>query len=210
MAFLKYQGKPCFINFTKKLLEFDLPTYFDPSEIVIEVLENVVPNPKLITICQRLNSLGYTLALDDFVFHESDPYILELLKHVNILKVDFQNTSQQMRRKIEKLAKSQHLHLLAEKVETRNEFEEAKKYEYVYFQSYFFSKPVIFSSYDVPTYVHIYFNIVQKLSEKEPNIQAIALIERDLSLSYQLLKLINSSALRPKYKFTRSYKRSLI
>ncbi|PLS17084.1 hypothetical protein CVD28_13600 [Bacillus sp. M6-12] len=194
-------GKPCFINFTEKLLQLRLPTYFRTRDIVVEILESVPLNEELLKICRELKSLGYRIALDDYVFNENNPYSQHLLRFADIIKVDFRNSSSETRRKIESYGKLLHLELLAEKVETRAEFEEARKSGYHYFQGYFFSKPVIVSTHDVPTYFHSYYGIIQNLSMAEPSIAEIAeLIEQDLSLSYKLLKLINSPAFRPRNK----------
>src|SRR5690606_31567372 len=90
---------------------------------------------------------------------------------------------------------------IAEKVETREEYEEAKSKGYDYFQGYFFEKPVIMSTHDVPVYFQSYYEMIQNLSKEEPSLDRITeLIERDISLSYKLLKLINSPAYRPKQK----------
>ncbi|WP_235872294.1 EAL and HDOD domain-containing protein [Siminovitchia acidinfaciens] len=195
------QGKPCFINFTKKLLELKVPTYFEPRDIVVEILEDVPRTMELIRICKNLRKHGYTIALDDFIIDEENPFLAELFKYIDIIKVDMLNTSVSMRHRIETVAKSNNIKLLAEKVETREEFEQARERGYDYFQGYFFSKPVILSSHDIPSYFHSYYEIMQMLSEKEPDIQAIAqLIESDLSLSFKLLKLINSPAIRTKNK----------
>ncbi|VEF46219.1 acyl-CoA-binding protein [Bacillus freudenreichii] len=195
------QGKPCFINFTKKLLELKVPTYFEPRDIVVEILEDVPRTMELIRICKNLKKHGYTIALDDFIIDEENPFLAELFKYIDIIKVDMLNTSVSMRQRIETVAKSNNIKLLAEKVETREEFEQARERGYDYFQGYFFSKPVILSSHDIPSYFHSYYEIMQMLSEKEPDIQAIAqLIESDLSLSFKLLKLINSPAIRTKNK----------
>ena len=60
--------RPCFINFTQDLLERNLPAAFPKNQIVVEVLENIEPTPKLISVCQNLKNEGYTIALDDFVY----------------------------------------------------------------------------------------------------------------------------------------------
>lgn len=59
------EGKPCFINFTEKLLEGTIPVYLHPEMVVIEILETVSPTDKLIENCKILKSLGYKIALDD-------------------------------------------------------------------------------------------------------------------------------------------------
>ncbi|RIW35109.1 HDOD domain-containing protein [Bacillus salacetis] len=194
-------GKPCFINFTETLLKLKVPTYFHPREIVVEILETVKPSPAIITICRELRQLGYKVALDDFVFDKEDPNCRELMKQADYIKVDMLATSEEKREEIELIARLLDIKLLAEKVETRADYDEARKRGYTLFQGYFFSKPVILSTYDVPIYFHSYYDVIQSLEMNEPSIQKISeLIERDISLSYKLLKLINSPAYRPKQK----------
>lgn len=195
------EGKPCFINFTEKLLKLRVPAYFRPREIVVEILETVEPSAELVRICRDLKELGYQIALDDYVFNETNPFARQLLKYADIIKVDFLNTPKEMREKIEMLVNQLRIKTIAEKVETREEYEEAKSKGYDYFQGYFFEKPVIMSTHDVPVYFQSYYEMIQNLSKEEPSLDRITeLIERDISLSYKLLKLINSPAYRPKQK----------
>jgi c-di-GMP-related signal transduction protein len=194
-------GRPCFINFTETLLKLKVPTYFPPREIVVEILETVQPSPEIIAICRELRQLGYKVALDDFVFDKEDPYCRELMKQADYIKVDMLATSEKKREEIELIARLLDIKLLAEKVETRADYEEAKVRGYALFQGYFFSKPIILSTYDVPVYFHSYYEVIQSLEMSEPSIEKISqLIEQDISLSYKLLKLINSPAYRPKQK----------
>lgn len=194
-------GKPCFINFTGNLLQLKLPTYFRPSEIVVEILETVELSQELLDICKELKALGYQIALDDFVFNDKNPYCIPLIQQADIIKVDFRQSNEKMRHVIETIAKRLNKKLLAEKIETREEFEIAKKEGYDYYQGYFFSQPVIVSTHDVPSYFQSYYQIIAHLSESEQSIDLITkLIEQDLSLSYKLLKLINSPSYRPRNK----------
>jgi c-di-GMP-related signal transduction protein len=203
-------GKPCFLNFTEKLLQLKLPTYFNPKEIVVEILETIEPSLELLKICKELKGLGYQIALDDFVLDEQNPYTFALFRFVDILKVDFRKTTLIMREKIEKIAKECKIKLLAEKIETRMEFNQAILKGYEYFQGYFFAEPAIVSTKDIPTYFHSYLEIINTLSGAEPRIDIIAKwIEQDLSLSYKLLKLINSPAFRPKQKI-RSIQQAIV
>ena len=194
-------GKPCFINFTENLLQLRLPTYFQPRDIVVEILESVIPNAQIIDICKELKQLGYKIALDDFIYNDDNPYFYKYLKFVDIIKVDILHTSLEMRAKIETMARLMNIKLLAEKVETREEYDELKLKGYDFYQGYFFSKPAIVSAHNIPTYFHSYIEIIKNLTMTEPNVDSIAiLIERDLSLSHKLLKLINSTAFRPQKK----------
>lgn len=196
-------GKPCFINFTENLLMLRLPTYFKQQEIVVEILETVDFSPELIEICRDLKGMGYCLALDDFVMNKENPFFNTIIQYVDIIKVDFRNSTASERQKIEELAKQGNIRLLAEKIETREEYKQARNAGYVYFQGYFFAEPMIVSTKDVPAYFYSYYEIIRILTKTEPDVQTISkLIEQDLSLSYKLLKLINSPAYRPKLKIS--------
>ncbi|WP_042354137.1 EAL and HDOD domain-containing protein [Bacillus rubiinfantis] len=194
-------GKPCFINFTEKLLQLKLPGYFQPNEIIVEILETVAITPQLIEICQELKNEGYRIALDDFVLQKDNPYSISLIKLADFLKVDFRQTTPQIRKLIEAIAHKFTVKLLAEKIETQAEYESAIAAGYEFFQGYFFSKPVVLTTRDVPEYMQNYFFIMQQLAADDPDLDSIVrLIEQDVSLSYKLLKLINSPAYLPKRK----------
>src|SRR5690606_22264800 len=95
--------------------------------------------------------------------------------------------------------------LLAEKVETDEQFEEAKSLGYELFQGYFFSKPKIVKSAKLPSDIFLYFDIMNLLNKEDPNIQDISsLIMQDVSLTYRLLKHLNT------YAFTSSQKISSV
>ncbi|WP_227395364.1 EAL and HDOD domain-containing protein [Jeotgalibacillus aurantiacus] len=194
-------GKPCFINFTENLLMQKLPEYFHPRDVIVEVLETVTPSKEITKICRALKLQGYKIALDDFVLDHNNVHAKELLYLCDFIKVDFLSTTRAERYRIEVMAEHLHKQLLAEKIETREEYEEARKAGYTLFQGYFFSRPVTLSSYDVPPSLLSYYSLLKDLAHTEPNIEKISqIIEQDLSLSYKLLKLINSPAFRPANK----------
>jgi c-di-GMP-related signal transduction protein len=195
------EGKPCFINFTETLLEYAIPTYFQPNMIVVEVLETVKPTDKIIEICRKLKKQGYKIALDDFEMKFEGENFIELLKLADIIKVDIRQASRSEQLNILTLLKNFNLEFLAEKVETREEYEQCLKDGYQYFQGYFFSKPMILSTSEMPIVNHNILIILKELSQSEPNINRITeIIEADLSLSYKLLKLINSPIIGRVYK----------
>lgn len=196
-------GKPCFINFTENLLEIGLPTYFQPRDIVIEILETVEPSSKVLEICKELKNLGYRIALDDYLFHYDNPYAYELLVMADIIKIDFMNTSEETRTEIEQIVRTLNKEMVAEKLETREEYDKARALGYHLFQGYFFSKPSILATHDVPTYIYTYNELSKHINTQDPNLELIAdLIEQDISLSYKLLKLLNTIGFGLKHKVT--------
>ncbi len=196
-------GRPCFINFTENLLYESIFDAFNPKSIIIEILENVTISPVLIDKLRQLKRKGYKIALDDFILTNNLIEFKDLFSLIDFIKVDFIATNAKDRLFNEKWIKSNypHIRLLAEKVETRDEFEHAKEAGYQFFQGYFFSKPQIIHSMEIPTNIVQYFRIIRLISEENADIGQIAdLIEQDVSLAYKLLKLINASSSKNKVR----------
>jgi c-di-GMP-related signal transduction protein len=187
-------GKKCFINFTENLILDDIPTYFDKGAIAVEILEDIVPSREVLHACSKLKQLGYTIVLDDFVLMEENK---AFLGYADIIKVDIMNTNIQEIGKLLKELANRDVKLLAEKVETREDFTIAKSLGFTLFQGYFFSKPVVINGKDVSSTLisqqHLY--LLNKIDDSEPNIDEIAeLVENDFSLTYKILRIVNSAA----------------
>lgn len=205
-------GKPLYINFTKNLIMQDSLNFIEPEQIVIEILEDTPITMELIERLKQLKNAGNKLALDDFVFNEGVFVYDELFPQIDYIKIDFLHTKENERTAIENTIKVKfpHIKLLAEKVETREEFELAKQSGYSLFQGYFFEKPQILTATDIPANIFQYFQIISLLRDEEASIDRLAdNIEREISLSYRLLKLINGSSRRPKTK-VRSIKQAIL
>lgn len=179
-----------YINFSKSLIENDIPLLLNEKNIIIEVLETIKPDLFFINKIKFIKENGYKIALDDFTYYY--PYD-ELIELADILKVDFiKNTKAEILHIYTKY-KEQGKVLLAEKVETHEEYLWAKKLGFDLFQGYFFSKPVILKRNILPDSAYQYFRIISKINTDEPDFKEIAaIIETDVSLTYKLLKLINS------------------
>jgi EAL and modified HD-GYP domain-containing signal transduction protein len=184
------RGKKAFINFTKNLLENDVATLLPNEAIVIEILQDIEPDKKILNACRKLKELGYYLALDDFCYNRK---FLPLIDLVDIIKVDFLKTEKKEREAIIQRIGKPKIHFLAEKVETREEFTQALEMGYSYFQGYFFSKPLILSGKDIPSFKIIYLKILQEINRQDLDYDRLEdYVKMDVSLSYKLLKFINS------------------
>lgn len=185
-------GKRAFINFTDKLLKNKVAHLLPCEILAVEILETVEPDQMILEACQELKKDGYTIVLDDFVFH---PRFAPLIELADIIKIDFLATSPVERKNIVRRFANSKIEFLAEKVETQAEFEEAVSCGYVYFQGYFFSKPVIIARKDIPASKLSYLKLLQEIKMADMNIKHIEeTIKREISFSYRLLKYINSSA----------------
>jgi len=185
-------GKRAFINFTGNLLEQNVATLFPKDVLVVEILETVEPESKTVEACKQLKHDGYLLALDDFVCDEKYLPFVEL---ADIIKVDFRLTEKAELRSIIRRLSNGRIRFLAEKVETQEEFEMAKKYGYTLFQGYFFSKPVIQPVGEIPPNKLNNLRLLELLNKPDVEFaQLSSIVSNDISLSYKLLRLINSSA----------------
>ena len=185
-------GKVAFINFTRKLLIEDLPTLFDTEALAVEILETLDVDDVLIDKCRELKEKGYTIALDDFV---GDARFDRIIPYVDIIKVDFLVLKTEGRKYIADKYSKFGLKLLAEKVESEKDFEEAKEFGYHLFQGYFFEKPVICKSKSITISTFKYMEILRETMVEVPDFNRLAdIIRSDFSLTYKLLRLINSPA----------------
>lgn len=184
--------KPAFINFTKNLLLEDVPTLFSPAQLTIEILEDVEVDDALIDKCKALKEKGYIIALDDFV---DNKHFDAILPYVDIIKVDFLILRSEGRKYIADKYRNRNIVLLAEKVETEKDFEEAKRFGYTLFQGFFFEKPMICVT-KAPESSHIkYLEILRETIDEEVDFNRIAeIVKTDVALTYKLLRMINSPA----------------
>ncbi len=191
-------GRRAFLNCTRKVLVEDLATSLPKQHAVIEVLETVEPDEEVIAACKRLKDMGYILALDDFVYHQKFEPLLDL---ADIVKVDFLLSGPGERQRMSTLLRRRGIRMLAEKVETQEDFEQAVAMGYELFQGYFFSKPIILSRRDIPTNKLQYLRVLKEIHSPEIDFQRMAqIVQSEIALSYKLLKLINSAAFALRHK----------
>ncbi len=185
-------GKKAFVNFTANLLANEAPFFLPKDLAVLEILENVAGDPPTLAACRRLRQQGYPLALDDFIWpdHLHNP----LVEVVDIIKVDLPSTSPTARREIAAHFSSHSVKLLAEKTETRSDFQEVLDLGFAYFQGNFFSTPKIIARKDIPGYKLNYLGLLRELSRRSLDYEGLRkVIERDPSLTFKLLKYLNSA-----------------
>lgn len=185
-------GRRAFVNFTRELLVSGLPDLISPDQVVLEVLEDITVDAALVQACRDLVKKGYCLALDDFVLTKS---IAPLIPLASVIKIDWRaNSLHDICQMIESL-KNYSASLLAEKVETRQGYEQAKSMGCRFFQGFFFSRPIIVQRNDVPPSSWSRLQILQALHGPSFTLEkAEEIISRDVSLTFKVLRYINSAA----------------
>ena len=182
-------GRLVYINAPRDFLVSNIASLFPPEAIAIEVLEDVLVDDAVVKACRTLKEQGFTLLLDDFVYSPSWEPLLEI---ADIIKIDVM-VSDDLEAEVTPL-RSYPAKLLAEKVETEEEFEQARRLGFDYFQGYFFCRPDIVHGRKIPDSKLAILQALQKVMIAESVQEVEEAIVRDVGLSFRLLKYINSAA----------------
>ncbi len=91
--------------------------------------------------------LGYTIVLDDFEWHP--PNSRNWYRSRTLLRSTYSRTSRGEQERLVRTYQPRGILMLAEKVETREEFEWALKLGYNFFQGYFFARPAVLSGTEI-------------------------------------------------------------
>jgi EAL and modified HD-GYP domain-containing signal transduction protein len=179
------------INITERLLFESDVLPLPASRVILDIQPNININEDTMGALQRLKSAGFTLALEGFL---DTPYFDELLKLIDIINLDIHEISKQETLDWLKKLKKFNVKVLAEKVETLDEYEEYMHLGFDYFQGYFLSRPRIFKGKTLETNKLQIMQLLSILHNSSSDISTIEeAITSDLTLSYKLLKLINSA-----------------
>lgn len=184
-------GKRAFVNCTRDTLIKGLVTLLPPTSTVVEVLESVPPDPDVLAAVERLKEEGYLIALDDFVMDDPREPLAEM---ADIIKVDLRLTTVEQRLAMVNRYGPWKRRMLAEKVETQEEFNAAKEHGFVYFQGYFFRKPEMVSAHEMPANRINYLRMLQAVSSPDLDVHRLEqLIRGEAAICYRLLRYLNSA-----------------
>ena len=196
------EGTRGFINFSEEFLQQEIPRLLPKDKVVVEILERVEATDEVVNACRKIKSNGYILALDDFAVTQSTGGCAPLIDLADIIKIDVSVTDLADQVKLIDRYRGK-IAFLAEKVETRQEYEQAKRVGYDLFQGYFFSKPLLINRTDIISPDGNLVQIFQELQKDEPDYTSISkVIERDLGLSYKLFRMANSVYYGSKHRIT--------
>jgi c-di-GMP-related signal transduction protein len=184
-------GRRAFVNCTRDTLIKGLVTLLPSTSTVVEVLEDVPPDAEVIAACRSLKEAGYMIALDDYVADDPREPLAEI---ADIIKVDLRLTTEEQRIALIQRHGRWRCRMLAEKVETQSDFLKARDQGFVYFQGYFFRRPEMLDTHDMPANRLHYLRMLQEVSHTELDVPGLErLIKAEASVCYRLLRYLNSS-----------------
>jgi len=180
-----------FINVTRDFLLSDYTAVIPPHRAVLEILEDVEIDDRLIQAVRRLRARGYQIALDDFIYH---PHMQPLVELADIIKIDLMRLDDAQLAQYVKRLRCYPLQLLAEKVETREQFRRCSALGFEYFQGYFLCRPEVVKGRQMAPNQVATLRLLARLQDPSVELRELAeIIGHDLSLAYRMLRVINSA-----------------
>ena len=180
-----------FFNLSREFLLAGTDLPFSSSNVGIEVLEDSEVDDELIQALEHLKLLGYEIALDDFSWRQGIERVLNI---ASLVKVDIQETPREELAKLVEQLREYGVALVAEKVETQEEFKLCQAMNFEYYQGFFLCRPTTMSARRLPESKLNTMRLLSKL--EEPEVQARELeeiIQHDVTLNYRLLRTVNSA-----------------
>jgi EAL and modified HD-GYP domain-containing signal transduction protein len=182
---------PVHINFPRELLITEALLPLQPERVVIEVLEDVPAEPAVLAGIERLRARGHRIALDDYSPRRSDRALLDVADIVKLCIA--QVVGDELSRTVREM-KDRGLTLIAEEVETVEQFEHCIALGFDGFQGYFLQQPQTFKAQRAPASRIGALRVVAALSDDETSIEEVEkVLSQDVALSYRVLRCINSS-----------------
>lgn len=185
------ENTPAFINFTANTLMAEIP--FPPRDMVIEVLETVEASEEVITAIRHCKAQGYRIALDDYRLKDAGH---PLLPFADIVKLDYPCFTTTELAQVVKLLRHSYpqLLILAEKIETYEDFQHCQQAGCDLFQGYFLARPAPVQGQHMPLSRLSVLQLLAKLNRPDISIRELTgIIQRDPFLSVRLMKMVNSA-----------------
>lgn len=181
-----------FCNFTRGFLLQQNDLSFAADRLVVEVLESVQADEDILAAVRGYAERGHMIALDDFEYREELRPLVEL---ADMIKIDVMDMGmERVAEQVKVLRAIKPLKFVAEKVETRDEFQQCLNLGFDYFQGYFFSKPVVVTGKKLPPARMAMLQLMTELQKPDVSMERVEeIIQTDVNLSVKLLRQVNSS-----------------
>lgn len=180
-----------FINLTRDFIVGQLPLPVVPGAVVIEILEDITVDDELVAALKNFSAQGFSLALDDYTFTDDKKPLFEI---VDIVKIDIMDCDRDTLVADVRALQKCNVKLLAEKVETREDFELCQSLDFDFYQGYFISRPEIIQGQALkPSRISL-LKILTMLEDPNCDISVLEkLISQDVTVSYKILRILNSA-----------------
>lgn len=183
-------GAQAFLNIDQRSVMADFINLLPAQQVVLEILETVRITPELVQRMSQLMGAGFRFALDDVVALTED--VRRLLPMASIIKVEFASVAKGELALLVGELKQQGKKLVAEKVETHEQFQACYDLGFDYFQGYYFARPRLLSGTRLQPFQVTIVSLLRQLIEDADDIDLVDSIKQDVSLSLTLLRMANT------------------
>ncbi len=184
---------PCFLKLTDKVLLSSNFPELPKDSFALELLGHTDVTPELLERLKQLSKAGYRLVLADY--DPSNPKFDPLLSIVHVIKLDILKLGMQELPEIIRKLKPHHLELLADKVETKEQFRQCLELGFSLYQGYFLSKPIPVRGKKITGNKVVLLQLLAELQNPDTTAAALELIAvNDAALTFKILKVVNSAA----------------
>ena len=181
-----------FVNVNAVALMSDYVRFLPADKVILEILETVKATPELVARVAELKSLGFKFALDDVVAESDD--VRALVELVDVIKIDVKGVAPARLPALTQSLRSQNKLLLAEKVETVEEFRVCLELGFDYFQGFYFAHPAILSGKKIAPSELAILRLLELVNSEADNHTIELAVKRDALISLNLLRLVNTPA----------------
>jgi EAL and modified HD-GYP domain-containing signal transduction protein len=182
---------PLYLTFTSQLIRENVSKLFNKDKLVIQIDDSASVNTPLLQELYKLREEGYSFVFNDFMFAQRYFNLLDL---VDIISLDIEATPENSLTQISRVCLGLNKKLMATNVNTREDFERARSFGFHQVQGHYFAEPVVIESKKIEHNQVNFLRLMSQLVLPEPNVDEIAaIIASDVTMSYQLLRLVNSA-----------------
>jgi EAL and modified HD-GYP domain-containing signal transduction protein len=181
-----------FVNVDAIGLMSDFIRFLPHDKVILEILETVKATPEVLARVAELKSMGFKFALDDVIGQSEDVQKLQPL--CDVIKVDIKDMQPGTLPALARVLKNPRQKLLAEKVETIEEFQECMDLGFEYFQGYYFARPVILSGKKISPSQMTVLHLLDLLNADASTQEIERSVKHDALITLNLLRLVNTPA----------------
>ncbi len=183
-----FDKKIAYVRFSPRLLRENFHEIFMKDKLIIEVTTEMLADPATLQKCMQLKRLGYSIAFSGLLYSEDN---IEFFNFADVIRFDINSDDYDIGVTIRKCREKGKL-VMADNVETQDQFEFARESGIDYISGNFFAKPVLETKRSGGPMIKTFLQILALLYSPEPNIEYIsAIISTDPVLTIKLLKVIN-------------------
>jgi len=181
-----------FVNVSEAALMSDYVRFLPADKVILEILETVKASPSLVERIIELKGLGFKFALDDVVSESEDVKVLVDL--VDVIKIDVKAVDPSRLSGLTESLRARGKLMLAEKVETVEEFRQCLALGFEFFQGYYFARPTIMSGRTIAPSEMAILDLLKLIDSDADNQTIEVAVKRDALISLNLLRLVNTAA----------------